>query len=49
MATARQAEAQFRREVGREAVRAAHARGGLISYNHLFGVSLEDELDGPAP
>ena len=35
-------EAAFRREVTRAAVAACHERGGLISYNHLFGVALEN-------
>jgi len=34
-------ENAFRREVARAAVAGARARGGLVSYNHLFGVALE--------
>ncbi|HZR80473.1 MAG TPA: hypothetical protein VFD92_05175 [Candidatus Binatia bacterium] len=41
------AEAQrqsFREVVARRAVAAAHARGGLVSYNHMFGAAGEDSL-----
>jgi len=35
--------AAFDALVSRRAVEAVHARGGLVSYNHLFGVSREGE------
>jgi hypothetical protein len=33
-------EADFRRFVAERAVAAAHARGGVVSYNHMFGVQM---------
>jgi len=39
-------EAKFRRAVTRRAVRGAHQRGGLVSYNHLFGVGMEHSPRG---
>lgn len=35
-------EAEFRRLVTSTAVEDAHRRGGLVSYNHLFGVGMEN-------
>ncbi len=35
-------ESAFRRDVTEAAVAGAHDRGGLISFNHMFGTALED-------
>ncbi len=39
----------FERLVARRAVELAHARGGLISYNHMFGTGVPRRVAAPTP